>query len=537
MATNEWEFQGQILGWLNEEIASRGGLNLDLATQEPSQKSGKRSDLVVWRNRLAEVAFLTFELKTPSTEISDPQLLHDAISKARRWGASYFAIWNMSGAELYRVDGGGAPGGPAVLVRAWPPDPSIRKVSDWLQAEALASLKIRSRQILDAAHLASQNKVTGLQLESSVFVERVSSRVSELKEIFRPALAQALQLDASKRKRVSALAASQGMLGFVTDVDAAVAGQFAYRIAGQVLFYFALRRRQALLPPLSPDADRPLLDALRPFWDKVRRFDYEALFQPGELESLVPISPSAEDLVRRMIKEFSEYDWGSLSDDVLGSIFQSLIPKEEQALLGEFYTPPRVADLAIAFTVRSTQDDVLDPGCGSGTFLMRTYERMVATSTTTHQEALSRIWGFDISSFATELAAINLFRQDMSSFNNFPRIVPGDYFDRRPGELISFPPPQLGGVDKIEIAIPRFAAVVGNPPYLRSQNQDDLDPKYRQKLFNASAKNGVVAGPKTDLFLFFVYKSLEMLRPGGRLGFVVSSSWLTADLEWGSRRT
>ena len=34
---------------------------------------------------------------------------------------------------------------------------------------------------------------------------------------------------------------------------------------------------------------------------------------------------------------------------------------------------------------------------------------------------------------------------------------------------------------------------------------------------------------KTDLFAFFVYHAFEFLRPGGRLGFVTSSSWLTSD--------
>ena len=62
-ATNELEVQGQILGWLNVEIRSRSGLGLDKATQEkPRHTSGKRSDLIVWKDRAANVAFLEIEL-------------------------------------------------------------------------------------------------------------------------------------------------------------------------------------------------------------------------------------------------------------------------------------------------------------------------------------------------------------------------------------------------------------------------------------------------------------------------------------------
>jgi hypothetical protein len=70
---------------------------------------------------------------------------------------------------------------------------------------------------------------------------------------------------------------------------------------------------------------------------------------------------------------------------------------------------------------------------------------------------------------------------------------------------------------------------VGNPPYLRSQNQDDLDPKYRDQLFGAAAKVGIKAEQKTDLFAFFIYHALRFMKVGSRLGFVTPASWLTAD--------
>jgi type I restriction-modification system DNA methylase subunit len=71
--------------------------------------------------------------------------------------------------------------------------------------------------------------------------------------------------------------------------------------------------------------------------------------------------------------------------------------------------------------------------------------------------------------------------------------------------------------------------VLGNPPYLRSQNQDDLDPNYRKTLFQAALKAGFKAPPKTDLFAFFIYHSARFMKPGSRLGFVTPASWLTAD--------
>jgi hypothetical protein len=82
---------------------------------------------------------------------------------------------------------------------------------------------------------------------------------------------------------------------------------------------------------------------------------------------------------------------------------------------------------------------------------------------------------------------------------------------------------------KIPIPVPIFDAIIGNPPYLRSQNQDDLDPKYRSQLFSSAGKVGIKAPPKTDLFAFFIYHAMRFMKPGSRLGFVTPSSWLTAN--------
>ena len=92
--TNEMEVQGQIPGWLNADMKSRSGLGLDKATQEkPRNTSGKRSDLVVWKDRAANIAFLflAIELKTPDTELSDVQFFNDAIEKAQFWKAPYLS--------------------------------------------------------------------------------------------------------------------------------------------------------------------------------------------------------------------------------------------------------------------------------------------------------------------------------------------------------------------------------------------------------------------------------------------------------------
>lgn len=527
--TNEWEFQGEVLTWINDQISRRPGLGLDKATQEPSKITPKRSDLVIWWNRAANDAFFTIELKTPEVLINDPKLLSDASDKATRWGAPCFAIWNMQMAELYKTPKSGT-ATPADCAHQFPVNPLIGSVDDWLEPKKGIALKADALNIFETAweKFAIKSEQT-VEIEASVFVDKLGVRLEQLRSYLLPALSTKAGKNATVRKRLKEIAAEQGFAGFVENIDAAIAGQYAYRLIGQILFYFALRRKQTSLKALEIPGSVSLPSALRPFWDDVRRFDYEALFRKSELDALVPFPSEAGVVVRQMIEELSKYDWHKLRDDVLGSVFEKLIPSVEQMLLGQFYTPAKVADLLIAFAVNAEDATVLDPGCGSGTFVMRAYDYLKEKSSLSHGQLLSRLWGFDISAFATELASINLFRQDLSAFDNFPRIIPGNFFERFVGEEIPFPPAKAGGQDKVVIEVPQFSAIVANPPYLRSQNQDDLNKDYKNTLFTSAGKSGVSAAAKTDLFAFFVYKALEFLQPGGRLGFVVSASWLTSD--------
>lgn len=523
--SNEWEFQGQVLTWFNERIKASPGLELDQATQEPSKNNPKRNDLVVWKNRATETPFLTVEIKTPKTPISDLTFFNDADEKARRWGAPLFAIWNMQSFEVYRVPAIGSTT-PQNQICCSIPNAKVHKVEDWLDAAVAATLKTDALQLFDAAwdNLFIAPSLS-LPIDASVFVEKLSFKMALIISGIKPALSTKAK-NPDVRKKLNEIAAQQGFIGFVPDIDVAIAGQYAYRLVGQVLFYFALARKQ-YLKPLDLPTSGDLLKQLRPFWNEVRKYDYEALFRESELDDLVPLPASVDVLVRSLIHELRHYDWNKLDDDVLGAVFERLIPRSEQILLGQFYTPNAVADVLVAFAVRNKTAAVLDPGCGSGTFLMRTYEYLRWQETGDHGKILEQLWGFDISAFATELAAINLFRQNMSAFDNYPRIFGGSYFDRSPGSSVEIPPPKAGGQSKIVIPLPMFDAVVGNPPYLRSQNQDDLNPAYKQSLYTAAGASGIKAASKTDLFAFFIYKSLQFMKPGSRLAFVISSSWLT----------
>lgn len=528
--TNEQEFQSQVASWLQALVKKRNLKSIDKVTSETPDKTSKRNDLVIWRNRAARDAMLAVELKTPTTPINDAVFFNDALEKGQKWKAAHFGVWNMQRLEVYSTPAKGmAP--PLQPLFSINTAAAITTVEDWLDPVKEAALRDVAEQMLDAVLAASAGISPGFTVDSEVFVSRLASAITDLRVSIYTEMRKAAGASKKLRKTINQIATKQGFAGFVDDIDHAISGQLGYRIVGQVLFYFALRRKNTSLPPLAVDIGQPLLPQLSHFWNLVRKFDYEALFGPDQIDELIEMPDKATETVASLVESLGHYDWASLSDDLLGTVFESLIPRREQVLLGQFYTPKPVADLLVALVADGEKPLILDPGCGSGTFLLSAYEYHAFVQQRDHGDILPLVWGFDLSTFATELAAINLYRQDLSSFDNYPRIVPGNFFDRSVGQIVEFPPARVGaaGGGKQKVPIPHFNAIVANPPYLRSQQQDDLDPSYKSSLFASSTKLGITAPAKTDLFAFFLFHASSFLAPGGRVGFVTPSSWLSSD--------
>src|SRR3989338_10720828 len=177
--------------------------------------------------------------------------------------------------------------------------------------------------------------------------------------------------------------------------------------------------------------------------------------------------------------------------DVVGNVFEKLIPPEDRHALGQFFTREELVDLINAFCIQTINAKVIDPTSGTGTFLIRGYDKQKNMGEKSHTTLLYNLWGFDVAHFPAELATINLYRQNLSDYRNFPRIVSKDFFEVKTGDTFKFPPPKdTGEADfMIEEKLPAFDAAVGNFPYIRQELINKRFPKYKDKLANTLAED------------------------------------------------
>ncbi|HHV65264.1 MAG TPA: N-6 DNA methylase [Peptococcaceae bacterium] len=179
--------------------------------------------------------------------------------------------------------------------------------------------------------------------------------------------------------------------------------------------------------------------------------------------------------------------------DVLGLIYQSLMREGRKASLGSYFTPPAIVDRMVRENFAPGQK-VLDPCCGTGQFLLACADYL--------QEP-EGLFGLDIDWIAVWIARINLllkFPQDFSP--NILVLNPLKDLARDQGEHGKF----YGSFD----------LVITNPPWGAGLEKD-----VAVKL-NAEFP-GIIS---SESFAAFLLVSLELLRDGGRLSFVLPEAIL-----------
>jgi type I restriction-modification system DNA methylase subunit len=327
-----------------------------------------------------------------------------------------------------------------------------------------------------------------------------------------------------------------------------IAHQAAYLLVNKILFYTALQSKLNLDPleiPANLTRGDRLQKILQLYFDDVLAIDYETIFTTDFIDEIAfPQDYQAIEIVRGLVNDLHRYNIAEIGYEILGNIFEGLIPVDEQRKLGQYFTRADVVDLILKFCLRGVGDYVLDPGCGAGTFLKRAYRhKMIMDSRLKHEEILASLWGVDIAKFAAHLTTINLAINDLGSDENYPRIVHNDFFDEKP-TTIAFSMPKrraanvydVGGKNR-EVEHPEhFDCVVGNPPYTRQEWMEDLigGEGYKESLIERATtdQNGkriATISKRAGIHAYFFIHGTKFLDNGGRFGFIVSNSWLDVD--------
>lgn len=317
-----------------------------------------------------------------------------------------------------------------------------------------------------------------------------------------------------------------------------MAKTLAYVWANRMIFYKALRARFPDLPRLGLRASAKTPDealaAFNGFFQKAvdRSGDYEPLLMPAARDwatALVFHAPNALDAWRGFLRDIESVDFHRIPSDLVGRIFLKLIGPEERHRYGQHFTGDDVVDLINVFCIRKAADVILDPACGSGSFLVRAYYRKRHLDPSrAHLKLIGELFGCDIAQYPAHLATLNLAARKIDDEANYPRIARRNFFDFAPPQPFCHIPDTVGGQQAVPL--PALDAVVANPPYVRQEKVEKAD-KARFGRMAGDAWPDLRLGGRSDLHCYFWPAAARLLKADGCFGFLTSSSWL--DVEYG----
>jgi len=138
-----------------------------------------------------------------------------------------------------------------------------------------------------------------------------------------------------------------------------------------------------------------------------------------------------KEILDEVVSRASLVDWGAgLTEDVFRALYEELIDPETRRRIGEYYTPLWLVDFILDhFNLRDKS--ILDPFCGSGTFLVRAFHRKVDQGEDV-DKAFDSLVGYDVNPLAVAVTRAELIiayrRRAGEEPKNPPHIYHADTF-------------------------------------------------------------------------------------------------------------
>ncbi len=116
-----------------------------------------------------------------------------------------------------------------------------------------------------------------------------------------------------------------------------------------------------------------------------------------------------KEVFHLIAQEISNFDFNTIDEDVLKGVYQELIDLDTRRELGEYYTPDWLCEKVLERYELKEGDKILDPSCGSGSFLRAVYHRMKQLNPDISIESINdSIYGIDIHPLSVQIAKTTL---------------------------------------------------------------------------------------------------------------------------------
>lgn len=205
-------------------------------------------------------------------------------------------------------------------------------------------------------------------------------------------------------------------------------------------------------------------------------------------------------MLAKVIEMVSEENWYMMEGDFKGAIYESILEKngqDKKSGAGQYFTPRSLISAIVDVVDPKITETVADPCCGTGGFLLATYEHMKTQSKDIERQKFLKndaLSGADNTSLVVTLASMNLYLHDIG-------------VSKSP---IAYKDSLIDTSDKV------YDVIMTNPPF-GTRPQGSVEVSANRPEFIKTSDNQVN----------FLQHIMSIVRTGGRVGVVLPDSVLT----------
>jgi len=248
-----------------------------------------------------------------------------------------------------------------------------------------------------------------------------------------------------------------------------------------------------------------------------------------------------------------KYRFDAINADVLGNVYEQYLGyvqgreggQSKRKKQGIYYTPTYIVDYIVRNTLGKAIEEkslreienikVLDPACGSGSFLIKAFDVLSEKIKKTrgrknrldaalqkYNILTSNIYGVDLDSQAVEIARLNLLLQALEPNHKLPMLNENIKVGNSLIEDKKITDSAFEWKKEFKEVFDKggFDVVIGNPPYLKEMDNKNVFEPIRKSTY-AKYYQG-----KMDFWYFFLHRAIEVTKEGGFIGFITNSYFL-----------
>lgn len=480
-------------------------------------------DVLLFKDTSKSIITQGWELKMPDTEITDSELISNAIKKAKILKRDSFVLWNVKSAVLYhRVEDD------FEILKSWDDlDISSRsevKEKEQLWKELLFEILTDLNNYFESGEILEVAETEILSIEDviDVILENTLSTTDSLKSKTR----QNALLEAEINQWWNS---SYGEYGFTANqtleklptLSMVVLTDWVFKIT----FAHILKRHFNEAKEIeSIQIDTSIAEAMDIIQTISENCDFWNIFSPNIGQNA--ISETAWSNLKELSLFLTSINIEAIDIEILHELLQSSVASAKRKVAGQFSTPKKLAELLNRLTLNDKTKIVLDPCCGTGTIINQAYQ-LKEEYELNQEEILNSIWASDKHSFPIQLSTLSM--ANPSNIGRIINIFKADVITLKKGKVIEFRDPNNGQI--VQKELPEIDYVVSNLPFIKSKEMRVLNPEIVaiNDWIHEQTDTALTLSGKSDIFAYIPFYLYQILSEEGKIGLILSNAWMGTD--------